>query len=248
MNLLDKHIDFVTITVEHEYFDGLIPVDLFIEEPLVRKKYNLWGKRIQNVWTFYGPEIKKEDFLNEFQKVTIKLLPLIEGRIKKCTVQESSEERNEFEEDEKAKKQRSIALDFVIKPTNALFHYVTSDINYVPTEQTHINVKINAVSKHYEYILFPKNIQGKDQIEIMDSNKLVEFEAPQFAFWENGEEVIRLLSKKQIKLSRKSKSRFVLIERSVYGERILLNELKIPQPGSLSVYSPREAITAFYTV
>jgi len=41
---------------------------------------------------------------------------------------------------------------------------------------------------------------------------------------------------------------FKLIEKSNYGERILLDELKIPHPDNISIHHPLDSITAFYTI
>lgn len=225
MSSSESYTTILRIRVDHDYYDEQpVPVELQPKDPYVFTKYNLQLKRTNNTWNLFGTAAKRDDLRSD-----------------------------------------SEVLVFLIKPTNPAYHFVSQALDVdcpdyevledalvkkiqISTKKELVNIRISAVAKYYEYILFPKKLEEEQLIEIIDAAKLVEFEAPQFTFWENGEKVIRCISKEKINLSRKNKSQFSLVERSTYGERILLNNMIIPKPNSASLYDPHQAITAFYTV
>lgn len=225
MSSSESYTTILQISVDHDYYDELpVPVEIHPEDQHVLKKYNLLLKRTNNTWNLFGTPKKRDEWRSEFDSLTL-----------------------------------------IIRPTNPTFHFVshalaTDSTDYdvledtlvkkiqISTEKERVNIRISAASKYYEYILFRKKLDDEQIVEIVDAANLIEFEAPQLTSWENGEQVIRCVSKEKINLSRKNKSQFSLVERSTYGERILLNNMIVPKPHSASLYDPHQAITAFYTV
>lgn len=265
MNQLDKYTEFLKITIEHEYFNGLVPVDLYVGDPSVEKKYGIRIRRNQNCWILYGRELQKEDFIAEFKKLNLKFNPIIE---------KPADKRKRIEEELKKApiEEPPISFNLILKSQTALFYYVTSfvkdpadtevpvfDQKGITTPIEDITLRFITSSKYFEYIFFMKKLESysegktkedesKNEIKIICSDKKIVFETPQIMLWENGQKVMRFRSEEKIELRRKDKPRFTLIEKSDYGERILLSELKAPSPQSISVHAPDAAITAFYTV
>lgn len=225
MSSSESYTTILRIHVNHDYYDELpVPVELQPEDQQLLRKYNMQLKRSNNTWNLFGTPRKRDEFRSDIE-----------------------------------------SLIFIVKPTNPAFHFVShaldvSNPDYavledtlvkkiqISTEKEQVKIRISATAKYYEYILFRKKLDDEQIVEIIDAANLVEFESPQLTSWENGEQVIRYVSKEKVKLSRKNKSQFSLVERSTYGERILLNNMIVPKPHSASLYDPHHAITAFYTV
>lgn len=256
MNQLDKQTEFLRITIEHEYFDGIIPIDLYPADVSIEKKYGIRIRRAGNSWVFYGRELQKEDFLNEFKTLNLKCNSIVEKPAE--TRMRKKEELNE------EKQQNSVVFNLIIKPKTALFHYVTSVIKdhsgtkidifnkqgiQITLEDT--TLKLLASSKYFEYIFFTKNKQLN--LKVVEANGLIDFY--QVPIDHSGDEkqqrekeMIQFISKNQISLSHRYNYQINLIENTKYGDRIILNAIKIPEPTSISKEKPYKAITAYYTV
>lgn len=225
MSSSESYIAILRIRVDHDYYDELpVPVELQAEDQQLLRKYNLQLKRTNNTWSLFGTPRKRDELRSDID-----------------------------------------SLVFIVKPTNPTFYFVSHELDsnssdytvledtlvkkiQISTEKEQVTIRISATAKYYEYILFRKKLDNEQLVEIVDAANLVEFETPQLTSWENGEQVIRCISKEKINLSRKNKSQFSLVERSTYGERILLSNMIVPKPHSASLYDPHQAITAFYTV
>lgn len=231
MSSSKKYIEFLRINIEHDYFDSVIPIDLLFEDFSIMKKFEVRIIRKINDWIMYGPDSKVEDFKTTFKIITFKLSPQI------------SLNQNE-------KKENGSNIDFIIKPLKPLFFYVTSSLKISQfTNKDFLNVKLDALEKYYEYILFfKKNDIDEKVIEIIDSLKTIEFNKPKLISYDNGQKALHFQSKNKIKLTRKSSCNLKIISRSEYGEKILLSNLNIPQPENISIISPYDAITEFYNI
>ncbi len=231
MSSSNKYVEFLKISIVHDYFDNIIPIDLIFEDFPSIKKLEIQIKRKQNDWIIYGPDSKIKDFESTFDTIKFKLNPQI-------TLNKKEEKENES------------VLSFIIKPLESIFYYVTSSLeNNQFTNKDLVNVKLNSIAKYYEYILFfKKDDIAEKAIEIIDSLKTIEFSKSKIISYNNGQKALYFQSKDKIKLTRRSTCNLKIIDRSEYGDRILLDNLNIPQPQSISVMAPYEAITTFYNI
>lgn len=229
MSSFDQYSCILSVHVEHEYYgDSLIPVELIPEDQtaMYLRKYDIQVKRMNNSWNLYSSTRTSEFF----------------------------KEDNEF-------------LSFAIKPLNNTFYFVSEQVSStdqgckvveeavgiprridIAVERKEVTVSISSLSKYFEYIVFPtKNSLSKD-FTLIDARRMVEFDSPQIILWENGEKVLQFLSKDKVKLTEKSAFNLRMIEKSKFGERVVLSNVLRPRPQSASIYNPQKAITAYYTV
>lgn len=250
MNQFEKYTAFITIVIEHDYFNGLLPVDLCIADSLIEKKYGIQLRRNQNSWILYGREFLKEDFYEEFQTMNFKFNPIVE---------KPSERRERDKKNLVGDEQTS--LNFIIKPLSDLFYHVTSsmkenvsdfhkdiyDKEGILVKSGNVTLHFLTLSKYFEYIFFTRSNQIN--FNIVEANKQIDF---QRVFndekWNDEQHKIQFISKHQIALSSQYDYQINLIEETKYGERIILNAIKIPDPSSISKQQPKNAITAYYTV
>lgn len=229
MSSQDKYSRIMHVHVEHEYYENSwVPAELIPAKRVVDyfRKNDMLLKRVDNSWYLYANDR------------TVKFL------------------REDFP-----------YIPFVIKPLSDMFYFVSggiekddkafflSDDAHEPIQkidisaaQTETTIKFKTVHKYFEYIVFPKNIGWEKGISIIDAKRMVEFTPAETKPWENGEKVFRFVSKNKIKLTEKSPYNFNIIEKSTYGERVILHNIRHPAPQSASIYDPRKNITAFYTI
>lgn len=256
MNQADKQTEFLRITIEHEYFSGLVPVDLFPEDPFIEKKYGIRIRRSGNCWIFYGYEVKKEDFRVEYQHLNFKFNSIVE---------KPAEKRSRIKDEIIEKQQpEPVVLSLIVKPLTVLFHYVTASVKNhsgvsndlfdkkgIMTAVENTTLRFSAALKYLEYIFFTKHNQLN--LKLMDTSGLVDFHQIPISNFDDGtsqekQNRIQFISKEQISLSSRYNYQIRLIEETKYGERIILNAVNIPDPTSISRDKPYQAITAYYTV
>lgn len=250
MNQFEKYTEFVKIAIEHDYFLGLLPIDLQISNCFVEKKYGIKIRRNENFWILYGREFLKGDFHQEFQKMNFKFNLIVEKPSERRT-----RERQHLVDDEQN------SLNFIIKPQSDLFYHVTSFIKeelsdsqkeiyekgVMSTKLGDVTLRFLTPSKYFEYIFFTRNNQIN--FNIVESNKQIDFQRVLSTDESSDEQkTIRFVSKNQINLSARYGYQINLIEETKYGERIVLNAIKIPDPSSISKNQPKNTITAYYTV
>lgn len=245
MNQLEKYTEFITIVIEHDYFHGLLPVDLYLADCLIEKKYGIKIRRNQNCWILYGRELMKDDFHQEFQIMNFKFNLIVE----------TPSERRAREKQNVTDNQQT-SLDFIIKPQSSLFYHVTSfvkesvsDFQKDIHDKKGISAKLGDVIlhfltplKYFEYLFFTRSNQLN--YTIVEANELIDFQRVSH----DEQNTIHFISKNQIALSSRYNYQINLIERTKYGDKIILNGIKMPDPVSISRNQPKEAITAYYTV
>lgn len=231
MSSTHKYIEFLKINLTHDYFDNIIPIELIFEDFSIIKNFEIIVKRKQNNWIIYGRDSRLEDFKNTFSSINFQLNPQI-------TL------------DKNDKKENDSVLRFIIKPLDPIFYYVTSFLkNNQFTNKNLLNVKLDSLEKYYEYILFFKNDNiNEKNIEIIDSLKTIGFNNSKIISYNNGQKALHFQSKGKVKLTRKSTCYLKIVNKSEYGDKILFDNIKIPQPQSISTLSPHEAITTFYNI
>ena len=225
MNSTEKYSILTQVKVNHEFYgNSLVPIELYLEDTHIKKKYGLSLKRNQNSWLLHGSSSNVSALKEEFKALKLKLKPT-----------ESSFYFVSQELDNSSSKFSIISdsLDKIIE---------------IPLIEENITVVITSKSKHFEYILFPKKIGEENSLEIIDLSKMIEFETPHKILWENNKSAFRCVSKEKIKLTKNTDYQLNVIEKSKYGNRIVLNNIMIPKPQSASIHDPYHSITAFYAI
>lgn len=215
--------------MEHEYFkQSLIPVKLVPDYPVIDyfKKHTIHIKRIHNSWGIFA-DIKKREFLMEDFKYL---------RFKICPFDDTFYFVSEKIKDE--------SMDFTVIDNEKSINQEVDLATGIPE----INIKIKSPSKHFEYIVFPKSVNADQKIEIVDLKGIAVFDGFKLITWINGEKVFQFRTRNKMKLTQKSIYNLKVIEKLDYGDRILLNDVLMPKPQSLSIYNPQQMITAFYTI
>lgn len=259
MNALDKQTEYFKIIINHEYFQGENPIDVMIENNFETQKYDFKIQRIENTWIFYGRELLHQDFNREFNKINIVFNSIVEKPItirnKRNVVQN---QKNKEEKDAKVKidEQHLIPLKIVIMPQSHLFYYVTSTVKintsqYIPiyskeelySEITDLEIQFKSIEKHFEYAFIVNDHQKN--YKLIDTHGIINF---QTIINDNDNQQIRFISENKIQLTSIFNNQINLIEITKYGEKVILNNLKIPEPTSISNADPYHAITAYYSI
>jgi len=229
-----RYSTFLTIHIQHEYYDGIIPMDIALAPSNTLRKFQVQFKRVHNKWFIYGPEFEKEEFENTFKRVKFDFTLGLSHNKEKLT--------EEVVQD-------SETLTCIAQPTHTFFYYVTTiDANEFVIENSSVTFQIQSVHKFFEYVFFLRRIACSPDLALLDARNQIKFDPPQQISYENGQQGLSYQSTEKVKLRMNSGYHFKLIEKSNYGERILLDELKIPHPDNISIHHPLDSITAFYTI
>lgn len=225
MNSNDKYSILVEINVKHDFFgDSAIPIQVVFDNLEVQRRYRLTIKRNRNSWILYGSTTDISCLREDLSVIRLKIIPT--EPIFYFVSKELDNSLNEF----------TIISDDLNKTIE------------IATNIEHLIVLVASKSKYLEYILFLENISEDKEVEIIDTKKLIEFELPQKIQWDDNKKALRCVSKDKITLTKKMDYQLNIIEKSKYGNRIVLNNIIIPKPQSASIHDPYQSITAFYTI
>ncbi len=210
------------IRIEHEYYgDAAVPVELLLPDAVFVQRYDLKMKRYHNSWEVYAAAAAVKDGISG---IRVALKPadnnfyFVSGHILAGSGYDILED---------AALQRMIMLR---------------------TGQKAVTVKIQSVTKYYEYILFLQRLKAGLQLRITEAGGKLAFAEPEEVEWPAGKRAIRFVSTEKVTLAQKSSYTFNLIEASRYGEHMLLSNLRQPMPDNASFYDPVHAITIYYTI
>jgi hypothetical protein len=229
MSSKGKYVCITRINIEHEYFkQSLIPVKLVPDYQVIDyfKKHSIHFKRIHNSWGIFGDVKKREFLMEDFRCLRFTICPFDD------TFYFVSEKMNDESE------------EYLVIDNEKSINQEIDIVTGIPE----INIKIKSPSKHFEYIVFPKSVNADQKIEIVDLKGIAVFDNFKLISWINGEKVFQFRTRDKMKLTQKSIYNIKVIEKLDYGDRILLNDIPMPKPRSLSIYNPQQIITAFYTI
>lgn len=247
MSVLDNISEYFRIEVEHEYYRAEIPMDVFVEDGSIIKRYGIRIIRQGSILIFFGMEFKMPEFLKEFSTICVSLQSKIEHPRSIAKV------INEKEKDGNVLETKHLPL--VLKPQNDFFYYVSYSVKGPWEEEKSIwdltnviipirnfKLEFKSSSKYFEYVIFLKS--RLENLKIVEANGLLEFERKE----SDNLSVLQYVSRSPVSLSSKYKYQINLIEDTKYGKKVILNGLKVPRPTSISKDDPYNTITMYYSV
>ncbi len=110
-----------------------------------------------------------------------------------------------------------------------------------------IIIQFESRSAYWQYVLIPRK-ENMPSIEVVDMNRLVGFSEIKWSKTEDMQEAGYSYSDREIKLSEKYPFKLQLWEKHLNGQRLLLNNLSLPDPTNPANFSQDETMRNFISI